>query len=395
MRQEARNYSQEDSGRSLHERAFGNLYESLDQESQIGLEIELGTLLSNTPEKESLLKDVPPERRYESLLKLLSNKLEMEAGEIKEHLGHHQDPILEPENLTSFEELKSCRQIRDAAGLKSVLEQLQEEVQLTQAHILPNYHQARSPLAAERHYGLKTPDQVLPVMKFDPQTGELFIWSSEPDRNYLQQRCVLLEDENSDIKESLVVNYNPRSFFQEGYYANREPLMLNATLYSLVFYPQYCLDKRIQIRLDPEAGILLSVDFEMSLQLPTAAGLVERSYAASLDATYKEPLIKNQSFKLQRFQEKRKEPGFTPQTSHLGIILHGIKVLERERYPVPPLEEFNLERTNETLRLRVEKRHGCNPADLELSLDKEYFLSDTNQPPRIFHPTKWRSLTRS
>ncbi|MYB39960.1 hypothetical protein F4X86_01525 [Candidatus Saccharibacteria bacterium] len=371
------------------ERAFGGLFESLDPESRMDLDLELGLALGNTLSSDSGAGALPEERRYERVLGVLAGKISLTAGEIRDRLGGTEHEPFDSVELAFAPELGAMHEIDGPEQLEPVLHALIDEVGLiTRADILPGYIPARSPLAAERHHsveldesrrpGLGQQRALLPIMKFDADTGELFIWGE--DRGYgrndhLSQRLVFFEDDGAGLKEGLAVAYNADPYYQRGSYAGREPLPLTVALYRSASYPGYDLAKTIRAVFDSYGGVHKTTEFEADLQIPIPGGLVRRRYTALVDRRYRGSFVTNRTFRFQRFGEEAGAEESRPPIGAPAIerIMHSVRLSYGQRHPLLPLEDVRIEQDCELMRLRVERREeGNGSAEPCLQVDKEY-----------------------
>ena len=301
------------------ERAYRDLYESLDWESQMKLWSEL------------------MREPGETVFEILVQKLRLTPEEIRAHVGSNEcDAFLEDAQITATPEFDTRHEVCDARYLESALDSLTREVELTQEDILTGYWDARSPLVGEHHKavhfheatgchgfgGGNWEERSLSLMKFDCDTGELFIWGDAWLRpGALSRRLVAFEDKQAHSKAMLKTSYDP-----DPYLSTDAPLPLSITARRSVQRAERSLEKEIRRAYTGYGEQRQSqTEFDVRIEAPVADGRVQRHYSALVDH---QGNCRRLTFRFQRF---------------IGDDLE------------TPVEDISIERDDESIRLHIAK----------------------------------------
>ena len=306
-------------------RAHRDLYESLDEESCTRLWSELRWGLGET------------------VFEILAQKLRLTPEEIRAHVGSSEcDAFLEDARITATPEFDTRYEVCDARHLESALDSLTREVGLTQEDILTGYWDARSPLVGEHHKavhfheatgchgfgGGNWEERSLSLMKFDCDTGELFVWGDAWLRpRALSRRWVAFEDKEAHSKVILKMSYDPDPFQPD--LSTDAPLPSSITARRSVQRAERSFEKEIR-RAYTDCGEQRQsqTEFDVHIEAPTADGRVQRHYSALIDH---QGSCRRLAFRFRRF---------------IGDDLE------------TPLEDISIERDDESIRLHIAKHEA-------------------------------------
>ena len=300
------------------EQAHRDLYESLDRESQMKLRSELRW------------------KPGETVFEILAQKLRLTPEEIRAHVGNNEcDAFLEDARITATPEFDTRYEVCDARYLESALDSLTRQVGLTQEDILADYWDARSPLVGEHHKavhfyeatgchgfgGGDWEERLSSFMKFDCDTGELFIWGDAWLRpRALSRRWVAFEDKEAHSKAILKASYDPDPYLSDAL------LPLSITARRSVQRAERSLEKEIRRAYTGYGEERQSqTEFDVRIDAPVADGRVQRHYSALVDH---QGNCRRLTFRFQRF------------------IGDGTET---------PVEDISIERDDESIRLHIAK----------------------------------------
>ena len=329
--------------------ACADLYESLDEDARKELWLKLRY------EKQ--------EPYCETVLGILAQKLRLAPEEVRAHVGQSEgDRFLEDARVTAAPEFDTRHEVCDARYLESALDALAREVGLTQEDILTGYWDARSPLVGEHHKavhfheptgchgfgGGDWEEKSSSFMKFDCDTGELFVWGDAWLRSKaLSRRLVAFEDKEAHSKVMLKTSYDPDS-----YLPTDALLPKSITARRSVQRAGRSLEKEIRRAYDGYGEQRQSqTEFDVCIAAPVADGRVQRHYSALVDH---QGNCRRLTFRFQRFVGDDTET---------------------------PVEDISLERDDESIRLHIAKHEvdGENvksrfKIDLEHPYSKSTFI---------------------